>query len=731
MSKILANQIANYGDDSPIELKEGLNIPDGKPLQAAGASGSNGQVLTSTGTTVQWTTPFDGDYGSLTNPPTIPAAQVNSDWNAVGTVAEILNKPLVPPLPSVTVAEPGSSSLSYNSTSGLFTYIPPDLSEYATEAWVGSQGYLTSYTETDTLDSVTGRGSSTTNAITVNGLTVSNDGAPNGSFNISDTGSYTQLTFYNSSGTSGSNIQGVETNIYVNAPGHVRLAGQGTIFYGNGNIELNATSPVNSTTTFFNGFTVSGGDLACGSANLTTTGKLYYSNNFATTVDLPSASTYHGMFAHVHAEDHGYFAHAGAWTQLLDTGSELGDLANVNFATAPQTGQVLKYDGSNWVAAADGTGGGGIALSDLSVSTASAGSAALTYNNVSGVFTFTPPDLSSYLTSVAINDVSDVNITSLADTEILRYNSVSGNWENWAPNYLTSYTETDPVFVASPAGSITNADINQWDTAYGWGNHANGGYLVATAQDKTNWNTAYGWGDHAAAGYSTLPSQATNVVIGDATTGDAITTASDNVVIGSNAGSAITTKTNNVFIGHNAGAEDIGSYNVAIGPDAGDTSYGEFQNVENTAVGRLAGDLRNGNGNTVLGFASLSYSATSGFSFGNIALGYYAMGNYKIDGASYNTFIGQQTGWSLTSGDANVFLGDYAGYGITTGSNNILIEPLQVTTSLLVITMLLSMVVTIKMAQHQVLLLTQVILYGLDTPVMHGLRELVLEIQEL
>ena len=600
MSKILANQIANYGDDSPIELKEGLNIPDGKPLQTAGASGSNGQVLTSTGTTVQWTTPFDGDYGSLTNPPTIPAAQVNSDWNAVGTVAEILNKPLVPPLPSVTVAEPGSSSLSYNSTSGLFTYTPPDLS-----------AYLTSYTETDPVFSVH-PSAGITNAQITNWDTA---------YNWGDHAGAGYLTAYTETQT------------------------------------LDDVLALGSTTT----------------RNITTTGKILFSNNYDNLVDLPSASTYHGMFAHVHAEGHGYFAHAGAWTQLLDTGSSISELADVNLATTPQTGQVLKYDGSNWVAAADGTGGGGIALTDLSVATNAAGSAALTYNNVSGVFTFTPPDLSGYLTSVAINDVSDVNITSLADTEILRYNSVSGNWENWAPNYLTSYTETDPVFVASPAGSITNADINQWDTAYGWGNHANGGYLVATAQDKTNWNTAYGWGDHAAAGYSTLPSQTTNVVIGDATTGDAITTASDNVVIGSNAGSAITTKTNNVFIGHNAGAADIGSYNVAIGPEAGDTSYGEFQNVENVAVGRLAGDLRNGNGNTALGFASLSSTATSGFSFGNIALGYYAMGNYKIDGASYNTCIGQQTGYSLSSGDANLFIGDYAGYGITTGSNNVLI----------------------------------------------------------
>ncbi|NBW38566.1 MAG: hypothetical protein EBR30_26810 [Cytophagia bacterium] len=37
-----------------------------------------------------------GDYNDLSNLPTIPAAQVNSDWNAVSGVAEILNKPTIP-----------------------------------------------------------------------------------------------------------------------------------------------------------------------------------------------------------------------------------------------------------------------------------------------------------------------------------------------------------------------------------------------------------------------------------------------------------------------------------------------------------------------------------------------------------------------------------------------------------------------------------------------------------
>ena len=36
---------------------------------------------------------FDGDYNSLSNKPTIPAAQVQSDWNANSGMGEILNKP--------------------------------------------------------------------------------------------------------------------------------------------------------------------------------------------------------------------------------------------------------------------------------------------------------------------------------------------------------------------------------------------------------------------------------------------------------------------------------------------------------------------------------------------------------------------------------------------------------------------------------------------------------------
>ena len=39
---------------------------------------------------------------------------------------------------------------------------------------------------------------------------------------------------------------------------------------------------------------------------------------YATLADLPSATEYHGMFAHVHATGKGYYSHAGAWFELVN-----------------------------------------------------------------------------------------------------------------------------------------------------------------------------------------------------------------------------------------------------------------------------------------------------------------------------------------------------------------------------------------------------------------------------
>jgi hypothetical protein len=125
-----------------------------------------------------------------------------------------------------------------------------------------------------------------------------------------------------------------------------------------------------------------------GSNDITTTGKVYFANVFATEGDLPSATTYHGMFAHVHATGAGYFAHAGAWTKLANNAttlagygitdaatstqgtkadSALQDLTTTSITTlsdvsgsAPSTNQVLKWDGAQWSPASDAIGSGAV-----------------------------------------------------------------------------------------------------------------------------------------------------------------------------------------------------------------------------------------------------------------------------------------------------------------------------------------------------------------------------------
>ena len=60
---------------------------------------------------------------------------------------------------------------------------------------------------------------------------------------------------------------------------------------------------------------------------------------YSTTGDLPSASTYHGAIAHVHAEGALYFAHGGSWNKLandssaVSSSSETTFTADVNFDT--------------------------------------------------------------------------------------------------------------------------------------------------------------------------------------------------------------------------------------------------------------------------------------------------------------------------------------------------------------------------------------------------------------
>ena len=391
MSKILANEIANYGDDSPIDLKEGLNVPAGKPIQAAGSSGTSGQVLSTTGTTIQWVTPFTGSYTDLTNKPTIPAAQVNSDWNASSGLGVILNKPVVPAQPSVTTASAGTAALAYNTANGQFTFTPPDLSSFATETYVTTRGYISSYTETDPVFTA----------------------------------------------SAAANITNIKINNWDTAFGWGNHASAGYL-----TLESDTLQTV-----------INRGNTSTSPAYFTA--KLQYSNAFvAADITSSLATTYDGFFLKNTTDGNAYYSHNTAWKKLLNEDSILDNLSDVDLSVAPTNGQVLKWDSgtSRWKAANDltGGGGGGLSLSDLSVQSATAAAGgSLVYNNGSGVFTYTPPDLSSYITSLG-DAIRDADFT------------------------------TNGIMKRSGAGVYTSITDNtaNWDTAFGWGNHASQGYLT-------------------------------------------------------------------------------------------------------------------------------------------------------------------------------------------------------------------------------------------------------------
>jgi hypothetical protein len=56
-------------------------------------------------------------------------------------------------------------------------------------------------------------------------------------------------------------------------------------------------------------------------------GRIKYNNVYAELADLPDATTYHGMFAHVHATGAAYFAHQGAWVELANKDETFTEVA--------------------------------------------------------------------------------------------------------------------------------------------------------------------------------------------------------------------------------------------------------------------------------------------------------------------------------------------------------------------------------------------------------------------
>ena len=91
----------------------------------------------------------------------------------------------------------------------------------------------------------------------------------------------------------------------------------------------------------------------------------------------------------------------------------------------------------------------------------------------------------SSLTAITPANISDGTLG--AGVLQVEWDTAYGWGDHSVPGYLTSYTETDPIYINDPAFGITATNISNWGSAYGWGNHASGGYADAStvATDTT------------------------------------------------------------------------------------------------------------------------------------------------------------------------------------------------------------------------------------------------------
>jgi hypothetical protein len=227
-------------------------------------------------------------------------------------------------LADFSAATSGIGSLVYDNTSGVFTYTGASKSEI------------------DALGIAAATAANLTGTPNISVGTISASGTITGNLTGDVTGNVT--------GTSGSTTGNAATATALATARNI----SGVAFDGTADITLNTSAITENTNLYYTDARVQavsinavsedtspalGGNLAGGSYDITTTGKIYYANMFSTEGDLPSASTYHGMFAHVHATGKGYFAHNGNWIKLIDeTNSTTDNLtegsSNLYYTTA-------------------------------------------------------------------------------------------------------------------------------------------------------------------------------------------------------------------------------------------------------------------------------------------------------------------------------------------------------------------------------------------------------------
>ena len=264
--------------------------------------------------------------------------------------------------------------------------------------------------------------------------------------------------------------------------------------------------------------------------------------------------------------------------------------------------------------------------------------------------------------------------------------------------YLTSYSESDPIFSGSAAAGITATNISNWNTSYNWGDHAAAGYATEvwvtgqgyltpgnetdpvwtadkpsyatqawvtgqgyltsysesdpyftgsaasgiTATNISNWNTSYNWGDE----------------VGTLTTGKWCTTDGSQVICTSDAPSTENNYVNSVSFDTGTGILTLGRLGLTSLTQDLDgrylTSYSESDPIYSgsAAAGIVSGDITNWDtwttwrdnlNRSLTGNLTLSAVGESKITVDKITVGTIDP-IFNIDGEKYATYMADYAG---------------------------------------------------------------------------------------
>ena len=235
---------------------------------------------------------------------------------------------------------------------------------------------------------------------------------------------------------------------------------------------------------------------------------------------LPSPSTYHGQFAHAHDTGKAYFAHAGAWMELVNKNEDTTvGTGTENYRVGVLTATTFYGDGSNLTGTGSGyattagiatlarglTGSPNITVGIITATSFVGDGSGLTGVTASGTGIIIRDDGTLVGTIGTINFGTNLSV-SAASAGVVTVTASGGGgggisgmvYQEEGSTVGTAQTVNfigaactvshsggvatvnlaGAVPFTGPAANITALDITQYESAYSWGDHASAGYLT-------------------------------------------------------------------------------------------------------------------------------------------------------------------------------------------------------------------------------------------------------------